>query len=48
MLRIGVAHIELGERELGNEMLLRVRQEYPDSDEAALALQQLDNPADQL
>ena len=48
MLRIGVAHIELGERELGNEMLLRVRQEYPDSDEAVLALQQLDNPADQL
>lgn len=48
MLRIGVAHIELGERERGNEMLLRVRQEYPDSDEAVLALQQLDNPADQL
>jgi tol-pal system protein YbgF len=48
MLRIGVAHIELGERERANEMLLRVRQEYPDSDEAALALQQLDNPADQL
>ena len=48
MLRIGVALIELGERELGNEMLLRVRQEYPDSDEAVLALQQLDNPADQL
>ncbi|MYB19781.1 MAG: tol-pal system protein YbgF [Holophagales bacterium] len=48
MLRIGVAHIELGERDLANEMLLRVRQEYPDSDEAVLALQQLDNPADQL
>lgn len=48
MLRIGVAHIELGERELANEMLLRVRQEYPDSDEAVLAMQQLDNPTDQL
>ena len=48
MLRMGVAHIELGERDLANEMLLRVRQEYPDSDEAVLALQQLDNPADQL